>query len=422
VEVVIAALLLQTSRTIERFRSRAADPDPETRTRAVDSLSKYRSRIAATLLAPLLADDHPRVRLHAVRSLSAFPRDEVVDVMCDRIRSQVRGRVEAVRVLGAVGGEPAARFLIELLSEPALRAEAAAALGRIGHLAAVEPLASMAAETSGDRIAQLGAMAALDPPRSRPLARERASDPDATVRMMCARLLADESGLRDRDWRVRLEAIEKMEELKRVEPLIGAVESETGRLRERARMALQRMTGREFGFDARSWRRWWAEAEETFQPGSHAAGTGPGALDYFGAPFHSNRLAMVVDLCDARARRETARFVDGLPAEVEFTLMAVGGEPWERRLLKATELNKALAIRYVNRQPDRADLDLYAALEAARESGADTICVWERGGRWRGVFADPRDVVELFGERNRLARVRVVAAGGELAARLATSE
>jgi hypothetical protein len=51
-----------------------------------------------------------------------------------------------------------------------------------------------------------------------------------------------------------------------VEPLIEALEDDDAQVREAAAGSLRRLTGQEFGADQAKWSQWWEENKETFQP------------------------------------------------------------------------------------------------------------------------------------------------------------
>lgn len=374
-------LLLQSPAEIERFHKRAGDPDPAVRTRAVDALGRHRTFAAARLLAPLLSDEHPRVRYHAVLALSAFSGDEVVDLLCDRVRNLRHGRSGAIDVLGRLKNPRALQTLIPALQDPTIRADVARALGRIGHREGLDAVRSMDAATPEDRIAQLEAL------QESSLARKRIDDPSPAVRRRAVEILREPLCADDPDWRVRLAAIREMDD---VEQLAGRLEKETGRLQDECRRALCRKLGKDFGVDGRAWIRWWRDEIETpVKPDA--------PVRFFGMEVPSRRIAFVVDpqresLDDLR--REMGRTIDRLPGETRFTVITIGGKPWDPELVPANEMNKALAVRFLDRHAPRKASNLFDAISKGLATDADTICLHIAGEPTEGVFVSDEDIVE----------------------------
>jgi HEAT repeat protein len=93
--------------------------------------------------------------------------EDAVSPLLEALRGQAEGRRKAVRALAALGAEaaPAVPALIELLSarDPALRSEAAEALGRIGKPAVGPLLAALKQEDEEQRRALVIALALVGP-------------------------------------------------------------------------------------------------------------------------------------------------------------------------------------------------------------------------------------------------------------------
>jgi hypothetical protein len=427
---LLCFLWLQSPIEIERFQKQAADPDPAVRARAIDLLARHKSLAAARLTAPLLGADHPRVRYHALLALAAVPDPELVDILCDRIRNFSGGRSEALQVLGRLRHPRAVEPLLEFLNHPGTRAEAARALGAIGRLDTADAISSMPAKTAEEKVAQLDALELLDLERAAAAARERLSDPAPEARLRAVQILARHGTLPahlppDPDWRVSLQRIESWFELKRVAPLIDALEKESGRLRHDGSAFLQRLTGKNFS-TPKAWKEWWREAESGFEPALAPVGAGRTELEFFQVPVDSNRPAFVIDFSGSMrepaggftkidvVRRELIGTVERLPKESAFTIIPMscddrgrGRPPWSEGLRPATETNKALAAAFLNREAARGYTNLYDALLAALDSGADTVFLYSDGGASRGTFVSAEDILAHIAAANRLRKVRI---------------
>jgi hypothetical protein len=418
----LAWLAIQSEAELDRYRRRSEDSDPAVRTRAVDDLARHRNLQAARLMLPRLSDPHPRVRRHAVLALASMGSDPVTDLLVDFVRTRVHGRAEAIRALGGPGRERAVDALIEALADDDARAAAAESLGRIGHRRAVPALEEMGVKCAADRIARLDALAMLEPAKARAAAARHLDDPDPAVRIRALELVdaVPAASARDPDWRVRLAAIER---LKDIPALIDAWDRESGRLKEDCRSRLFALTGRTFP-DAPSWRRWWRENGEEFEPGRAKPEPGRTEVRFCDVPIHSRNVAFVIDVSGSMrdggkletARREVERTIARLPPDALFTIVPMssdkdgrGRQPWAARPQPATEMNRALALRFLQREEARGYTNLYDAVRTALESGADTVCVYSDGGASRGTFTSADDILWEIARENRFRKVRIQA-------------
>ncbi|MBI2923196.1 MAG: HEAT repeat domain-containing protein, partial [Planctomycetes bacterium] len=242
--------------------------------------------------------------------------------------------------------------------DPAVRAAAAAGLGRMGwaeavaalikatkdadlvaRLAAIEALRGFAAAeavdcllklAAGDDEAAFTALWALEESgnedaRILELARGiLGSGKSAALRMQAAHFLGarrDAGALKgllkllaDRDWKLRATAVEALANLRRADavgPLIDRLDDEDGRLAADVAGALARITGVAFGRDAKKWREWWKSHKEGFQPPAEKpaaapAGVGMTEVSYHDIPVVSKRLVFVLDVSSSMAEAMSA--------------------------------------------------------------------------------------------------------------------
>jgi hypothetical protein len=217
-------------------------------------------------------------------------------------------------------------------------------------------------------------------------ARKRLDDASPAVRLKAVEM----SGvpiLNDPDWRVRLASIGILEN---VEDLVGRLDKESGRLQDECRQSLRKLTGKDFGADAQAWLRWHREEIET--PVKMAE-----PIRFFGHPVVSRRIAFVLDPhrdSIDELRREMARTIERLPPETRFTVVTIGGKAWDPKLVAANEMNKALAIRFLERHEPRKASDFFDALSIVLAADADTVCLYSAGEPTQGVFISDDDIVE----------------------------
>ncbi|MED5329719.1 MAG: HEAT repeat domain-containing protein [Planctomycetota bacterium] len=213
-----------------------------------------------------------------------------------------------------------------------------------------------------------------------------AADPSERVRMEVPealfRLIGDRSlpmlvqMSSDERWRVRLASIRAMANLKTrraTSALADLLDSEKGRLREDIVIALQRLTGRTFGFDSSEWKLFLQEAPEDFL--SHAdivAFHTPryaGGLTYYTVQTASLNFVLLTDLSGSMsalaqvvsgyehldrprieiAKLELERLIGTLKEEVSFNLIGFNGKihTWRKDLVQANPRQTTEALSEV---------------------------------------------------------------------------
>ncbi len=409
----LAAALLQTNELEQRVR----DPDPDVRCRAVDSARRAGTPEAARLIAPLLADPHPRVRARAAVALSAMPR-----------------------------AAPALAELLKVSEDPAIRAGCARALG--GHADALRaalddrsPEVQAAAAESllrqKERVADAEERFKRGDWRLRaalaPLVEGAIEDPDPRVRIAAAEALKDppvERLLGDADWRLRsmgVDAARKVRTAGTVALLIARLAREQGRLAHEIADALADLTGEAFGPDAKAWDRWWRRKRGPGFECPPAAGPRPTQLQegFFGMSMESDRVVFVIDLSGSMrgakldaARTELILAIRRLSDAAKFNVVLLGcaedgtydrsRRVWEKSMRPATEAARARAIEFVRAQEARGYTNLFDALAVAFEDPeADSIYLFSDGGASRGTFVWADEILEQVAAMNRFRRIRI---------------
>lgn len=437
------------------FRRLALDKDPDARTRAVELIRNAKDPKAAPALLPLLADDHPRVRARAVQALAAAagleelartglasPRPLVRQGTCEALG---RARANAVPALLDRLGDP----------DPGVRARAAEALGSLGDAAASDRLV-LAFERNRDwatRAASLEALARLAPEKARPLLAGAAEDPSYQVRMVAAESLPRAGGtgtllmlpklIDDRDWRVRVSAIEACLDIRTREAvgwLAGRLGEEKGRLRWDLLSALHDLTGKDLGPDAGPWKAWYEANRDTLavrprprKGEAPAPSAGTTSASFFNVPILSDRLLFILDLSGSMrdpspgspdtklevAKRGMIETVRALDPRARFGILGLGSDEdgrysmreqktWGGRLalLPAAPAAKADAERFLRRLEARGWTNIYDALEYAfSDPDADTIFLYSDGGASRGIFYANGEILEHVARMNRFRKI-----------------
>ncbi len=421
-----------------QFEAFAAEKDLALRLQALRLLHDRRERGAAGL---------------ALATLRANPVDAAKG---DRFDEAVRIREAAIEALGTLDGEA-----IEELLGPG----GAGSPGWEVASAAIEAVGA-----AGGRIA--GKRGRSDPGyrRIREGVESSLQAREPTVRAAAAAALAT---LRDPDdlprlsavledpcWQARLEAVRGLAALGEtrtadaLDPLIRALGSEGGRLRDDIRAALRRLTGVDLGHDPDLWRSWW-EANRA-RPASERTrpdrGKSRAATRFYGIEVASKRVTFVIDVTGSMhkyheiekaqewLRREAdlkrppyvgetlmdlekyqlTNVIRELPEDASFTVVLFSSAEVRAcfpRLVPATAANREKATKFVRAMGWAGDTNLYEGLvrpfqltgsqRRDFEEGPDTVLLFTDGdinsGRIREA-AEMRDAVRAL---HRLRRVRV---------------
>lgn len=203
------------------------------------------------------------------------------------------------------------------------------------------------------------------------------------------------ANLADPVWQVRASsilALTKVRSKDAVEPLVQRVQVEEGRLTVELGEALANLSGKEFGPDGAKWKQWWDGAKATFVLPTeqaieylrtkHEARTGPGrskfektgVAEFTGIETKSRSILFVIDQSGSMealvvekerfegggysdysrmriVKEELKRTLDHLEPYVNFNIIAFATEvnPWKKKLVPATVLNRSAAKDWVER-------------------------------------------------------------------------
>lgn len=280
----------------------------------------------------------------------------------------------------------------------------------------------------------------------------RAEVPGALARLGGTRSLPQIEGLlKDSRWRVRLEAIDALGDLRTpevVELLIQTMETERGRLQEDVVTQLESLTGQSFGFDVASWKDFLlhaspdflAKAAEHHAPRAGTPKLGAGGLRYHTIGTASQRFVLVTDLSGSMdtpirlpgypeprpridiVREELARLIGGLDQTIGFDLVTFRDtvEIWKPQITLAAEAQKKAALAQVSTYKANGGTNIYGALaavfdiaQAAMEDtthtlqDVDTLFLLSDGAPSEGLIRDTDLLLQYVAERNRTLRLRI---------------
>jgi HEAT repeat protein len=346
---------------------------------AILSLEKVAGADAADALVPLLKEEDGDIRRTVVRVLAANGSPEAVTYLIGLLKKKDNAiRPGVIQALG-MGKRKDARAEIEKLLKDAdwlTRTRAAEALGSIGETASAELLIALAKDPETNvKVAALDAMGAL-------------------AQEVCGPALI--ASLADRNWRVRASAIAGLGRVRTKDalgPLVAIIESDEGRLVEDANRTLKALTGRDFGHDYNSWKRWYdaygkdpnyklptvqelAAIEARRQEGPKAGETGVvkerKVAEFLGVETPSRKIMFIIDTSGSMedlivekdryrdrkypgfrkmdiVKEELARTIERLDTKTDFAIVtfATKVKPWKKgELVNANSINKAAAIDF----------------------------------------------------------------------------
>jgi len=156
-----------------------------------------------------------------------------------------------------------------------------------------------------------------------------------------------------------------------------------------------------------------------------------GEVDFYGIRTRSRRIAFVIDTSGSmafpmdgkggkreprywRTKREINRTLRLLPRHVQFNIYLFAGEvaPWARGLVAATKEHTESAIAFLEQHKPYGGTNLFAAVLAGLQSGADTVFLLSDGEPSIGTpLLDPALIVEEMGSRNAHGRVVIHTVG-----------
>ena len=444
------------------FEKLSKSKDFEDRCKAIDRVDKHKDLRMAQALLPLLGDEHPRVRYRAMRALGRC-KEEVAGFVASKglKHSDARVRQGSAESLGWMKVRQTVPALLEALgdSQGDVRAEACSALGWIRDDSATARLLDTLKDREGKVQANvLEAVVKLEPAKAKPILAEATAHPDYRVRMEAAKSwpIADAGGalealpklLQDKDWRVRCAGIEACLELREracVGWLIGLLESEKGRLRWDALVALKDLTAKEIGLDVKGWKTWWEANKDSFEVAKKNGGgdskpdVGKTVTSFFKVPILSTNIIFILDLSGSMrdkavdgegqpkgntkldvAKKGMTETIKAFPPETRFSILALGStkegqydrasHTWQRKLVltPAAPPSKADAEKWVNKCEAKGWTNIWDGLEYAFENpDVDTIYLYSDGGASKGVFVLTDEILAQLQKMNRFRKIMI---------------
>lgn len=257
--------------------------------------------------------------------------------------------------------------------------------------------------------------------------------------------------LADSDWRVRVEALQQVANLRRarsIPHLIGRLELERGRLLRDTSLVLRLLTGLDHGTSAARWRGWWRAEGDGFRLPTVAAAleaereraerrrTNQTTATFYGLEVVSDRVAFVVDTSGSMAakagskgrtatqggkekaastrlgvaKQELEGALKGISPGVLFNIIffSSGVSPWQDELVAKDEKVHGAAVDFTTRQAPGGGTNIYDALLAALDDRrVDTIYLLSDGDPAGGAVTDPTLIRERIAKLNRVRKVQI---------------
>ncbi len=373
----------------------------------------------------------PAVKTVLLDALAISPQAETLDAIAtcaehDDPEVALRG----IEQLGD-GGDPDHARTAELLLVSSDEILVREALGALGKLRTGEEWYGRVLEYAADRRpgARMGACLAL-----------RYSDQPGALDALHG-LLVDE------DWRVRVEAIDQITELRRKESvgvLIGRMEHESGRLFEDLVQALVLVTGVDQGKSARRWDAWWTGEGDAFElptlegaltaklEREERAADDESAVAFYGLRITSNSVVLVADVSNSMteltvsdrveteagavpsrldvAREELKRALEVLAKGALFNVILFGTDitVWESEMQTMSPKKRERALEFVAEFELGAGTNTFGGLMAAlADERVDTIYLMSDGEPNVGDLVDAEEIRDFMLRQNRLRKVRI---------------
>lgn len=402
-----------TRESLDVILGAVAVPGSGRRDVVLEVLTRFRTEEAfAAFTKAVSGKDSPLGRVRLV--LAAMGRhgagaDAVIDEGADRVLSKAASSRDpilqyyALNAMAQRGGTANVRLVERLAGakDPAVR-RAALLVGMRARLKGADPFALA---LSKDAIARQAAAFAL------------AEEPGERGRDALHGLIEDE------DLVVRATAIRQVAargDLASVDALIARLGLEEGRLRGDLRSALESLTGRDYGLNARVWGKFWAAERRGYVPPTpeeRAAAAAARAereakngsrVAFYGIDIVSTRFALVIDTSGsmgteaytgqtrlAVAKKQLGLTLERLRDGVLFNVVPFSGgvEEMESRMIELDEESRAEAIEFADALRPGGGTNIHDALELAFEDErVDTIYLLSDGAPSTGPIVQPQEL------------------------------
>ncbi|MBI3273191.1 MAG: HEAT repeat domain-containing protein [Planctomycetes bacterium] len=310
------------------------DAEPPVIEAVVLALSRIKDPEAVKFLSQnaLLGGRSEKTRAHAAWALELMKEKDTIPPLLRALGdASVEVRACAANALGAISEKEVAKPLSEKLSSsspPPVSVAILHALGRLKENSVYDAVAALFGTSNAlVRAAALRAGASLGAEKALEALQKGTTATDAPVRIAAlescqkadfeASLAASIKALDDEAWQVRVAAIYTFQRLwdkRSLEPLIARMEKEKGRLRLDIGLMLKDLTGKDIGFDAKSWRGWWEGHKADFEmPPRPKKGQKREAKDdgtqaaFFNIPVLSDRVTFVIDYSGSMYKEDPGR-------------------------------------------------------------------------------------------------------------------
>jgi len=387
-------------------------------------------------------------------------RDQLVALLGHRSRGLA---VDAMEAMAKIGIEGSLDEVAAALDRPGtdIRMKARVLDAMAGSASGLEfALRSAASKDSELRAIAMGSLSS------------RAGDP-RVMKVLFA-------GLKDKDSSVRnvtLQVLRKIRSKALIGALIEVLDSHPDEsFKVKALELLVNVAGQNFGLAAPDWKKWWAQAEATFEfPKQEEQGftsVKKYDLDYFGIEVSSKRLGLIVDISssmrqmvpvkaesieeeedegeigegagrtrvaprnkkkkkpggivlkDGKAmkidilKKEMTRLLKKLPVDTSLNMISFDAtyRPWQKTLQPLKGKGRARALSYVARITTGSGTNVFDTLEfALKDKRVDTIYLLTDGLPTRGRLTAPAEILKEIGILNRARGVTIhtIAFGAE---------
>ena len=417
---------------IESFREFSSNENPLVRAAAVEDLGSIDTGAMVDFILTACNDVDPRVVEAAGRALGKMSSDESLTAMTAGLEhSDAKARTAATFGFAHVkrSWPPAVPKIVAVLKggDDELRRAALQALANVKDPSTIDPLI----DSLGDPVPALRIIAA------QALGELKA---EKAVPLLCLQLKSSS------DWvlqKAAADALAKIRSRDSIEPLIVCFETESGILLESVYKSLVAITGEDYSFESKFWRRWWERAKADWKlptdqqisekkakmAASLAQYKGPDKHKYQTIETLSKRMVFVIDVSGSMgdritipddatqeeidafgsrvkidiAKRELIDLLGAIGSDVEFNIITFAGsaKPWQDNLVGAGM--RTSAIKFLSKlkalQPassnnsrapstgdDEQKTNLYAGILSAFGFADEGAPDWKKRGKVDTVF------------------------------------
>jgi len=203
--------------------------------------------------------------------------------------------------------------------------------------------------------------------------------------------------------------------------LIDLLRTKRLRVMDTARIALEEITGEEFGLDADAWTHWLKEKNAGRAVEKDPNAPPSSVVTYYGMNVLSDRVLFIVDVSGSMkagkpprletAQAELKKTLGQLNERTLVNIVVFSGTPvwWRDSEVKATKQNVADAIEFVEDLGAGGGTNIYDTFEEAFEKNAhvDTIFFLGDGSPSLGTYTEQEEILARLRHMNRFRKVRI---------------